>query len=276
MLKNKKKKKGNSILIYFLLVIGLLAIYAHYVEPYNLIIKEYKIENKNIPTSFDGIKIVHISDIHYGSTVDIEYLNKIVTMINKQNPDIVFLTGDLLDKRVKLTNKEIDNIKDVLSRINSTLGNYAVIGNHDIKNKKEFNKIIDTSFYLLNNEEKLLYYKENTPISIVGLNNYKSNYDILKNEIEYFRIVLTHEPDVFNKIKKYQYNILLAGHSHNGQIRIPLIGPIYTPKGAKSYYDEYYNISDKEIFVSNGIGTSIINFRFNSKPSINLYRLYAQ
>ena len=276
MLKNRKNKKGNSILIYFLLIIGLLAIYAHYVEPYNLIIKEYKIENKNIPTSFDGIKIVHISDIHYGSTVDIEYLNKIVTMINKQNPDIVFLTGDLLDKRVKLTNKEIDNIKDVLSKINSTLGNYAVIGNHDIKNKKEFNKIIDTSFYLLNNEEKLLYYKENTPISIVGLNNYKSNYDILKNEIEYFRIVLTHEPDVFNKIKKYQYNILLAGHSHNGQIRIPLIGPIYTPKGAKSYYDEYYNISDKEIFVSNGIGTSIINFRFNSKPSINLYRLYAQ
>ena len=69
---------------------------------------------------------------------------------------------------------------------------------------------------------------------------------------------------------------MLSGHSHGGQVRIPLIGKIYTPVGAKTYYDDYYKLDNKEIFVSNGIGTSTLNIRFNSVPSINLYRLYAQ
>ena len=69
---------------------------------------------------------------------------------------------------------------------------------------------------------------------------------------------------------------MLSGHSHNGQVRIPLIGKIYTPKGSKKYYEDYYNMNNKELFVSNGIGTSLLNMRFMSQPSINLYRIYAQ
>ena len=276
MSKKRKNKKNHSVLVYFLLIIGLILIYSHYIEPYNLEIKEYKIENKKIPQSFDGLKIIHLSDIHYGSTVDLNYLKKIVELTNKQKPDIIVITGDLLDIRVKPTKKEIDNINKLLTDIDSSLGKYIILGNHDIKHKKEFSKIIDNNFELLSNEEKILYYKSNTPISIIGLNNYKTNYEIVKNNTDYYRIVLTHEPDVFNKIKNYQFDLLLAGHSHNGQIRIPLIGTIYTPKGAKNYFDNYYNIDNKEIFVSNGIGTSTIDFRFNSKPSINFYRLYAQ
>ena len=81
---------------------------------------------------------------------------------------------------------------------------------------------------------------------------------------------------MFDKIKDYNFNIMLSGHSHNGQVRLPLIGKIYTPHGSKKYYDEYYKINNKELFISNGIGTSTIDIRFMSTPSINLYRLYAQ
>jgi len=274
----KKEKKKINIFIYLLLIISLILLYSIYVEPNNLIIKEYKIENKLLPNSFDGLKIVHFSDVHYGSTTDLKYLKKIIKLINKQKPDMVIFTGDFLDKRYDLKDKEIDKIKKELKKINSTLGNYVVSGNHDIVYLEDFKKIFSESFTLLENEEKLIYYKESTPISLVGLSDKsetKVNYDIFATENNYFRFVLAHEPDEYENIKDYNFNILLSGHSHNGQVRIPLIGTIYTPKGSKKYYDEYYNINSREIFVSNGIGTSGINLRFNSTPSINLYRLYA-
>lgn len=276
--KNIKNKKHN-ILIYFILVIALLFLYSKYIEPYNLIIKEYKIENKYLPKSFDGIKIVHFSDVHLGSTVDIKYLDKIVNLINKQNPDIVVFTGDMLDKRRTLTDSEIESVKNSLSKIKSNLGNYAVSGNHDIKQLDTYKKIMDTNFTILDNEEKLIYYKENTPISLVGLSDSsetKINYDVLEKENNYYRFVLCHEPDEYKKISNYSFNVMLSGHSHGGQVRLPLIGKIYTPLGAKTYYDDYYKLDNKEIFISNGIGTTRIDIRFNSAPSINLYRLYAQ
>ena len=103
----------------------------------------------------------------------------------------------------------------------------------------------------------------------------KVNYEILEKENTYFRFILAHEPDEYNKIKDYDFDIMLSGHSHNGQVRVPFIGTIYTPIGSKTYYDNYYKLDNKEIFISNGIGTSGLDFRFGSTPSINIYRLYA-
>ena len=275
----KDKNKKNNLLIYLILFIALIFIYAYYIEPFNLSIKEYKIENKDIPNSFDSLKIIHFSDLHYGSSVNLDYVKKVVKLINTQKPDIVFFTGDLLDKRVNPTKKEVENIRNELNKIESTLGNYAVSGNHDYEFIKDFKNILNDNFTILNNEEQLVYYKENTPISIAGFDDSSESepiYDLLKNENNYFRFILVHEPDEFDKIKDYNFNIMLSGHSHNGQVRMPLIGKIYTPKGAKKYYEDYYNINNKELFVSNGIGTSGINIRFMSEPSINLYRIYAQ
>lgn len=275
----KVKEKKNNLLIYFILFIALIFIYSYYIEPFNLSINEYKIENKDIPNSFDSLKIIHFSDLHYGSSVNLDYVKKIVNLINKQEPDIVIFTGDLIDKRADINKKSVEKLRNELNKIDSTLGNYAVSGNHDYEFKKDFKNILNDNFIILNNEEKLIYYKENIPISITGFvdsSEGNPNYDILKNENNYFRFVLIHEPDEFDKIKDYNFNIMLSGHSHNGQIRIPLLGKIYTPKGAKKYYEEYYNMNNKELFISNGIGTSGINIRFMSQPSINLYRIYAQ
>lgn len=275
----KEEKKKNNIIIYFILFISLIFIYAYYIEPFNLIIKEYKIENKDIPDSFDSIKIIHFSDLHYGSSVDIDYVKRVVKLINNQEPDIVMFTGDLLDKDANMSKKNVEKLKKEINKIESTLGNYAVTGNHDYEFLKEFKSILSDNFVVLDNEEKLVYYKENTPISIAGFKDSSEAdpiYALLKNESNNFRFVLIHEPDEFDKIKDYNFNIMLSGHSHNGQVRIPLIGKIYTPKGSKKYYEDYYNMNNKELFVSNGIGTSGLNIRFMSQPSINLYRLYAQ
>ena len=278
MNKQKKKEKRN-IFIYLLFFIALLFLYGYYIEPNNLSIKEYKIENKDIPDSFDGLKIIHFSDVHYKSTVDTTYLKKIVKLINKQNPDLVIFTGDFLDKRFNYSAKEIDEAKNEINKIESTLGNFAVSGNHDMVNNPEgFKNIFSENFTILENEEKLIYYKETTPISLVGFSDAletKVNYDILEKENNYFRFIMLHEPDEYEKIKEYDFDIMFAGHSHNGQVRLPLIGTIYTPVGSKKYYQEYYKLDNREIFISNGIGTSGLDVRFLSTPSINLYRIYA-
>ena len=71
----------------------------------------------------------------------------------------------------------------------------------------------------------------------------------------------------------YQVNLILAGHSHNGQVRLPFIGAIYTPIGAKKYYDNYYNVSGTKLYISSGIGVSTTNYRLWNHPSINFYRI---
>ena len=93
------------------------------------------------------------------------------------------------------------------------------------------------------------------------------------DDIDY-KVMLVHEPDVSEKIvDNYNVSLILAGHSHNGQVRLPIIGAIYTPEGSRKYYDEHYVIDGTDLYISSGIGVSTINYRFWNRPSINFYRL---
>ena len=99
------------------------------------------------------------------------------------------------------------------------------------------------------------------------------NYFEDNNESMY-KIILVHEPDISDKIiKDYSVNLILAGHSHNGQVRLPIIGPIYTPPYSKKYYDNYYDIDGTNLYISSGIGVSTVNYRLWNRPSINFYRI---
>ena len=79
--------------------------------------------------------------------------------------------------------------------------------------------------------------------------------------------------DNIDNILKYNFNLVLAGHSHNGQVRFPYSNPLVKPDNAKKYYNEYYKISDTNLYISGGIGNSVLNFRLFNRPSFNLYRL---
>ena len=88
-----------------------------------------------------------------------------------------------------------------------------------------------------------------------------------------YSILLMHEPDFVDNIKLENYDLVLTGHSHNGQVRFPFVGAIVKPDGAKKYFDEYYKINQTELFVSSGIGTSNLKLRLFNRPSINFYRI---
>ena len=78
------------------------------------------------------------------------------------------------------------------------------------------------------------------------------------------------------EIKDKDFDLVLSGHSHGGQVRLPIIGKIITPPGSKKYYDEYYNVNDTKMYVSYGLGTSLLRLRLFDHPSFNLYRIYSE
>lgn len=293
---SKVENKGFKRLIRFFTIFVLITcsclLYSRYIATTGLFVKEYKITDSKITDNFHGLKIVHISDIHYGRTVKNKELKKLVKKINELKPDIVVLTGDLIDKDTKLTENQSNNISKILSEIDVSIEKYAITGNHDYK-FKNFNIIIENAGFInLNNTYDTIYKDgiSNILISGVSTNYYKEDNKIndkLKSTFEYlnsftnkkdtkkpiYNILLIHEPDFIDEIDKNKFDLILSGHSHNGQVRFPIIGATILPPYAKKYYKEHYELDNTDLYISSGVGTSVINFRFFNRPSINFYRL---
>lgn len=276
-------RKVLKWLFIIFMVIFLVIVYARYIGTMGFDTLEYTIYSKEIPTGFDGIKIVHFSDLHYNRAITFEKVNKIIEEINLINPDIVVFTGDLIDKDASLSDSDFTKLSNILKKIDSKYGKYAVVGNHDYDHIDKVIKVFsDSKFKYLDNEYDIIYNDLNEKIFIGGVNTVSHNLDdvdktlnvlVDNDEIDY-RIVLVHEPDISDEIvKDYSVNLILAGHSHNGQVRLPIIGAVYTPPYSKKYYDNYYNIDGVNLYISSGIGVSTVNYRLWNRPSINFYRI---
>lgn len=283
---NKKHTLIKVVIIMVILLSGLL-LYSRFISTKGLKVKEYKITNSIITDNFHGFKVAHISDIHYGRTVKNKDFEKLVTEINLLKPDIVVLTGDLIDKDTKLNEEIINEIQNNLKNINATVGKYTISGEDDLQFREWESIISNAGFKNINDSYELIYNSGYSPILLAGINSnsdspktlierYQTieeylNYDESLNSI--YKILIMHEPDFIDNINYSYFNLILAGHSHNGQINIPLFGAIITPDHSKKYYDEYYKLGSSDFYISSGVGTSNYSFRFCNKPSINFYRL---
>lgn len=269
----KKKSKIKTISIFIFIILILTFLYARFVEPNIFIVHEYKVEHELIPESFNGFKIVHLSDIHYGTNINKEKLNKIVKKINELKPDIVVFTGDLFDKDIILNQDNHNDIIAALSNINTTLYKYAISGNEDLDNSIYFDILDRSDIILLDNKSKLIFNNGLDPIVLLGFPsiNQEIDYSILENS-EYdniYKIALIHEPDMTSNIDS---NLILAGHNMGGIINV--FNPLFNQENSKKYNKKKYKLENGELFISNGLGTNKLNIRFNNYPSINLYRLY--
>ena len=272
----------NKIILTIIITIIILISYSTMIEPKFINIKEYKIESKLIPDSFHGTKIVQFSDIHYGTTINKKQLERIANKINELKPDIIVFTGDLLDKNISLTQNTEEELTTYLSGLKCSLYKYAIFGDEDLDNKKYQEIMTKSGFTILDNKSIPLYYKDTTPILIAGYNPIitKPNYTILTDFIDnqdptnYFKLVLTHEPDSIDKFINYNPNLVLSGHSLGGSIDLKFTKPLMLPTNSTKYFEDYQKIKNTDLYISNGLGTTGLNARFLNPPSINLYRLY--
>lgn len=270
------KKNIIIITIIIFLISSFLYVWARYVETKGLNVKEYKIST-NISDNFNGLKIVHFSDLHYSSTVNKSDLKKIVDKINFINTDIIVFTGDLIDIS---DSEKIKEVTSELKRLNAKIGKYAVNGDKDIN---EFDIIMkNCGFTVLNNSYELIYKNSYDSIIISGItsnlkdndnvsNKLKTTYEYLEQNNAVYKILLTHEPDIIDNTNIF--DLVLAGHSHNSQINLPIIRDFTKIDGAKKYYLPYYKVNNTNLYISGGLGTANYKLRFLNKPSINFYRI---
>jgi len=275
------KKKIIIISIVSILLFICLFLCARFIGTKGLKVKEYKLTYENLINDYHGLKIVHFSDLHYYSIIKEKELEKVVNEINKLKPDIVVFSGDLFtEKDIKI---DLNKMVNILKKIECNL-KYAVTGNHDASNNENFNFVMNNSnFKILQDEYELIYINSYTPVLLLGMSssinnstNIEDRFNSINDSLNIetaLNILLLHEPDYIDKIDYSKFNLILSGHSHNGQVRLPIIGKLYTPLGAKKYYGEYYKLNDTDLYISSGIGTTLYNIRFFNKPSINFYRI---
>lgn len=281
------KKKIILFFITLIIIVAAFLSYSRYISTSGILVKEYKVSNNKVSSNFHGMKIIHLSDIHFGRTVDKVKLEAIRDKVNRLNPDIIVLTGDLFDKDNILSSEDQAIVTDVLNGMNAKLGKYAIMGNHDFKHDYFTAIISNAGFTNLNNKFELVYNLSSTPIIIAGLNSNIKDDTLISKKLEgltkeleanvalkdVYKILLMHEPDYIDNMNYSTFDLVLAGHTHGGQVRFPLVGAVVLPPGGKKYYDEYYKLDNTDLYVSSGLGTSNINFRFLNRPSFNFYRI---
>lgn len=279
-------KKVMKILLIILVIGTIFFSYTTYISSVKIKVREYRITDKKIPASFNGLKIIQLTDLHYGTTMFNENVKDIIKMTNDRNPDLIVFTGDLIDKDYKLTNKEQEKIIKELKKLSASLGKYAIIGDED--NEKTNTILNQADFTILKNESELIYQKNNDPILLVGLSSNSKNqniekaYSYFKQDVfnsDIYTITLLHEPDTVDDIiGTYNSDLFLAGHSNNGNIRLPFIKySIFKVDGAKKYDQDYYNLGNSKLYISSGLGTTNqSNIRLFCRPSINFFRLSTQ
>ena len=252
-----------------LIIIGilLLIIYSFCIEPNMLTVKNYSVHDSQL----SGLKIVLVGDFHIKPNQE-DRLQKVVELINEQNPDIVLSVGDFVNGHEEDMTMPIADIVKQLKNIKSKYGFYTVLGNHDwwIDGEGITDTLISSGIKVLANS--------NTKVNINGKYIYIAGvedkttrtpeiYSALENTKNPV-ILLTHSPDVFPKIPS-NINLTLSGHVHGGQVRLPLLGALIVP----SDYGNKYSLGlieekGKKMIVTKGIGNSILNARFNCVPEI--------
>lgn len=295
----KKYFKLFSIVCAVLLISSIFCLaYAYFIEPHRLVVNNYGLKIKNWNPAFNNLKIVAVSDIHGGSNgVDEAKLRLIVESINAQNADIVVFLGDFASQSKGIGTKlkmDMQTMADKLSGIRAKHGVYVVLGNHDFwygdaEVKQNFTRI---GYKVLDNE--IAFIKMNgQKLRLLGLkdhlkvNNWKVFSDEVKQVIQSHEqtgdiIVLEHGPDVLPMITgdllvSNDLRLMLSGHTHGGQVWLPIIGSPIVPSSYGQKY-AYGHIKDNglDLFVTTGIGESILPFRFLVPPEIAVLTIKAE
>ena len=249
----------NKYLVIFLFI---LFIWGFFIEPNLLVVKKYcgRYWDKDSKIK----KIVFVSDFHIAKN-DLGRLRRIIKLINKQNPDLVLSGGDYIKGHNGKTTMDIDLISRELSKINSPV--ISVLGNHDgwydkYTVKKSLEKY---GIKVLSNSNTKF-----EDIYISGVEDLQTgvpNIETALENTENPRILLTHTPDIYYDIKE-NVDLVLAGHVHGGQVRLPFIGSLIVPSeyGTKFACGEFRE--NNTLIVTKGLGTSILNVRFLTLPEI--------
>lgn len=236
-----------------------------------------------LPKQLDGLKIGVMADFHAGAFVTRKDILKAITAINEERPDLIALLGDYVDGAYSHTRRNVEKgsyVFDALQKLHAPLGTYAVLGNHDhwTDPKLVRNKLSRLPLVILNNQSIIL----KNGLAVAGVDDFwegpSNPFQAIKNiDQELVILMLSHNPDVNIQLRgDTRVRLVLSGHTHGGQIRIPLIHWAPWVPCSKKYRGSSGLIRETEhrwTFITKGVGTFFLPVRLACAPDIGVVRL---
>lgn len=253
--------------------------YGAYVAASGVAPREVRLEIRGLPKDLDGLRIAQITDIHLSPYVNVRLVHQAVGMANEWRPNLVFLTGDF----VSFANDPLEECLDALAPLRSGAGVFGCLGNHEITADAETeatNGAARRGMRILRNKGTELRFGD-ALVNLVGVDYQRKGSDYLRRVAglarpDRFNILLSHNPDVFPRAVQLGYDLTISGHTHGGQVTVEYlnqyvnVAKFYTP-----YVDGPYELNEKALYVSRGLGTIGVPVRLGVAPEVSLIRLCA-
>ncbi len=244
------------------------------------------IESAVIPKAFSGYRIAHVSDLHNAQMG--KENERLIAMLKDARPDIIAITGDLIDSRRTDVQIALDFAKQALEIAPC----YYVTGNHEarVPEYQDLKMGLQELGVTVLEDQRIMLEKEGEHITLLGVNDpsFQTNYLLgdsvsvmeqalqkLTNEEKGYMVLLSHRPELFEVYVESGVDLVLSGHAHGGQFRLPFLGGMAAPnQGLFPKYDAgLYSEQECTMVVSRGIGNSLVPFRFNNRPEVVLIEL---
>lgn len=279
-------RKFLKVLLILILIISLISsviAYGTFVSVSSISIVNQKISSTKINDDMNDLKIAFISDIHYNHFMNKERLTKMIERINAFKPDILLFGGDLFDDPTlyPIDENVTKELAECLSQLQADYGKFAVLGetdHHESVLPIVEDLLFQADFELLNNQNIQFTKEGASTIYLIGIDslvggNPDVEMSLQEVDTNAFTIVLTHAPDLISQLPSNGIDLVLAGHSHGGQIALPFIGALNKKEGALSYSKGEYWINQTQLIVSNGMGTTDTDIRIFADPQCHILRL---
>ena len=261
-----------------------LALYAGEISRHEIDVVERPIAIRNLPTPFHGFRVVQLSDIHLDEFTEPWFLERVVKRVNALAPNMVLLTGDFVTMgafNFAARNHAAHRCAEVLATLSCPL-RYACLGNHDtgVGASIVIQALKDQGIPLLVNQYDAIDLK-GSRLWISAVDDPGTSHPNLDLTIPAQPsapvILMAHEPDYANDVIEHprfpSIDLMLSGHAHGGQVRLPFLGPLILPPMGRDYPEGHFRFSHMQLYVNRGIGTVGLPFRLNCPPEITVLTL---
>jgi predicted MPP superfamily phosphohydrolase len=259
-----------------LLAISGAAAYARLIEPYTYVLAQHDIFLRDLPDSFDGFRIAHITDVHHSNILGIEEVQKVVQLTRNAKPDLVALTGDYTTS----FRRYIEPCAEALGTLEAPGGVWAVLGNHDHYTDPELTSraLEKNHIQVLDNTNTMLRRGADT-LQLSGIDDWSwaaSDWARAFRGLDRQRpnVLLSHQPVVLDLAESQGASLILSGHTHGGQINFPFLGaPARLATKDLKYARGLFRRGDTQLYVSTGTGVIGLPVRFGARPEVAMLTL---